>query len=821
MNNEKRKLLNMGLEEYRQKRSFKDTPEPKDVFDKSNKFRFVIQRHRASHLHYDLRLEMEGVLKSWAVPKGPSMNPKDKRLAVHTEDHPVAYLSFEGVIPKGNYGAGKMTIWDYGHYENLYPDQSLSSDYADGKLKIIFHGKKIKGIFTLVRSSSMNKKDQWLLIKHEDEFATNLNYSAEDFNLEVFSTQEIQTSKSLNLKSMVKPMLASPGKTIFNDKNWIYELKYDGYRAIANIENGNVELYTRNGISLNEKFKRVHDALASIEHTAILDGEIVILDADGLPQFNALQNYDEESTKGALMYYVFDILHLNGHDTLELPLLDRKQLVKELIPEETPYLQFCDHIEGMGITVYNQAIEMGMEGVIAKKSDSKYELNVRSSEWLKFKKTENTETIICGYTLSEKKALKFGSLILGMVEDDTLVYVGTCGSGFSTQQIEELYHKFEVLKTEDPVFKIGQHLKGRKAVWLIPKLICEVKFSEWTKANVMRHPIFLRLREDKNITFETPQNLSPQTNASKKSSPKSEFSLKVDNVVVNITHPDKLYWPDYKLTKYDMLDYYIKMSGFILPYLVDRPESLHRHPNGVTGESFYQKDHENLPKWIETKTIASKSSEKEINYLLCQNQATLLYMNNLGCIELHPWHSTIYQLDFPDYTIIDLDPSDKNTFEQVIETALVAKDVLDHAGVKGFCKTSGASGLHIYIPLGGKYTYEEARDFTKLLCYYIHEKLPKLTTMERLLKKRGAKIYLDYLQNRKGQTIVSPYSLRPQKHPTVSMPLNWEELNSGLKVTDFTMDTVPELITKKKDIFRGVLGKGIDMEKAIKHLNEI
>lgn len=808
----------MSLEDYRRKRDFGDTPEPKDIIDNDNQFRFVIQRHRASHLHYDLRLEMQGVLKSWAVPKGPSMNPKDKRLAVHTEDHPVAYLNFEGVIPKGNYGAGKMSIWDKGHYENLYSDHDMSSDYADGKLKLIFYGEKIKGIFTLVQSSSINKKDQWLLIKHPDDFATDLNYDAEDFKMEAFSPAEHDDYANLNLKSFVKPMLASPGAKIFNDKNWIYEFKYDGYRALANIDSGHVELYSRNGISLNHKFKLVYEELMAIDHTAILDGEIVILDKKGLPQFSALQNYDEKSSKGILMYYIFDLLHLNGHDTIELPLLNRKQLLKSLI-QDSAHITYCDHVEALGITVFEKALAMGMEGVIAKKSTSAYDPNLRTSQWLKFKKIDNTETLICGYTESKTKSRKFASLILGMVEDGDLVYVGTCGSGFSERQMDDLYIKFEILKTETPVFDIRQHLKGRKAVWLTPQLVCEVKFSEWTPSNIMRHPIFLRLREDKTIAFNAPENLKFEHSKPKKPS-SSEFYLEVDDIPVQITNPDKLYWPAAKLTKYDLLDYYIKMSDYILPYLKDRPESLHRHPNGIQGDSFYQKDHENLPDWIETVAIASKSSEKEINYLLCQNQATLLYLNNLGCIELHPWHSTIYQLDRPDYTIIDLDPSVENTFEHVVQTALVTKDILDRAGIKGFCKTSGASGIHIYIPMGGLYSYEEARDFTKLLCVYINEELPNLTTLERSLKKRGPKIYLDYLQNRKGQTIASAYSVRPEKYATVSTPLDWSELKTGFKIQDFTIKTVPERMLGKTDLFKGVLGTGIDMVQAIDRLME-
>ncbi|WP_452223488.1 DNA ligase D [Lacinutrix chionoecetis] len=808
----------MSLDEYRKKRSFENTPEPKDAYDNSNKLRFVVQRHRASHLHYDLRLEMEGVLKSWAVPKGPSMNPKDKRLAVHTEDHPVAYLNFEGIIPKGNYGAGKMSIWDSGYYESLYDNEDLPTDYAEGKLKIVCHGKRLKGIFTLVRSSSMNKKNQWLLIKHEDEFATNLNYDAEDYGLESFTNTESKETKLLSLKSFVKPMLASPAKKVFNSKDWIFELKYDGYRALANINSAEVELYTRNGISLNEKFKIIYNELSAIEHNAILDGEIVILDEQGIPKFNALQNYDEKSTKGHLVYYVFDLLFLNDHSTLELPLLDRKQLLKALLAESS-HIKYCDHIESMGNTVYNQAIEMGMEGIIAKKANSKYYTNTRSPDWLKFKKVENSEAIICGYTHSKTKSRKFASLILGMVEDDQLVYVGTCGSGFSEAQIKELYKKFEVLKIDTPVFDIKSHLKGREATWLIPKLVCEVKLAEWTSANVMRHPVFKRLREDKSVpvsvenTSETLQKKEKKTN--------TESILDVNGIDVAISNIDKMYWPTQSLTKYDLMDYYLKMSDIILPYLKDRPQSLHRHPNGIQGDSFYQKDNDNLPKWIETVPIYSKSSEKEINYLLCQNEATLLYMNNLGCIELHPWHSTIFQLDHPDYTIIDLDPSESNTFEQVIETALVAKDILDKAKIDSYCKTSGASGLHIYIPLGGQYTYGEARDFTKLICIYIQERLPKLTTLERSLKKRGPKIYLDYLQNRRGQTIASAYSLRPTKEATVSKPLLWSELKNGLRVEDFNIHSVPKRINSMQDPFSGILKKGIDMNQALDNLSEI
>ncbi|MGJ8550730.1 DNA ligase D [Winogradskyella wichelsiae] len=807
----------MSLDEYRKKRTFEDTPEPQDVYNSENKYRFVIQRHLASHLHYDLRLEMEGVLKSWAIPKGPSMNPEAKRLAIHTEDHPVSYLSFQGVIPKGNYGAGNMTIWDEGTFESLYDNDNLIADYLEGKLKLVFRGDKIKGIFTLVRSSSTHKQNQWLFIKHKDEYATNLLYDAEDYVVENFKPQDTKNTSKPNLKSIIKPMLASPAKDVFNDKNWIYELKYDGYRALANVDSDTVSLYSRNGISLNSTFKIIHDDLEAIEHTAILDGEIVILNSEGIPQFNALQNYDPKTTKGHLNYFVFDLLYLNGHSTTDLPLLDRKKLLKALLPESN-HITYCDHIIGMGKTVYDRAIKLGMEGVMAKKATSKYYTNLRTPEWLKFKSIENIDILICGYTESKNSTRQFASLILGMIEDGELIYVGTCGSGFSSQQIKALHQQFAPYLTDTPTFKISQHLKGRIAHWMVPKLICEVKFAAWTKSGVMRHPVFLRMREDKSVPVESYKE--HQEIPQKKTTTSSGTTLEIDSIHVPVSNLEKMYWPDAQLTKFDVLDYYIKMSDYILPYLKDRPQSLHRHPNGINGSSFYQKDNDHLPEWISTFKIHSKSAERDINYLLCQDQATLTYMNNLGCIELHPWHSTIYQLDYPNYTIIDLDPSHQNTFEQVVETAQAAKLVLDSAHIKGYCKTSGASGLHIFIPLGAKYTYNEARDFTKLLCFYIQERLPELTTLERSLKKRGPKIYLDYLQNRKGQTIVSAFSLRPKPHATVSTPLDWKDVNTNLKIEDYTITTVPKLFKNKKDKFLNILGEGIDMEKALDNLTK-
>ena len=803
----------MSLDDYISKRDFKKTPEPAAEISGENKHRFVIQRHRASRLHYDLRLEIDGVLKSWAVPKGPSMNPQDKRLAIQTEDHPIKYLTFHGTIPKGNYGAGEMKIWDNGVFESANA-KDLLKQLKSGNLKIKFSGEKIKGEFALVRTNRGENKNQWLLIKKNDNYVTDLNYDAED----LVERSDSRAGKiiELNFKDPVKPMLASTAKDIFNDPEWIYELKWDGYRVIAHIDNGKVHIQSRNGISYNSKFPQLVRDLENIPHEVILDGELVIVDKNGIPDFQKLQNFNA-STPGSLKFYVFDMLFLNGHSMLNLKLLERKSLIGEVL-ENTEIAVYCDHIEGMGTAFYHKAIDAGMEGVMAKKADSTYTPNYRTEKWLKIKAVESVEAIICGFTDSEGAV--FGSLILGIKDEaGDLKYVGNCGTGFSNKVQKQLLERMQSLETESSAFDKKPNLKGRKANWIKPKLICEVTFSEWTKAGRMRHPVYKGLREDKSPA-ELNNSTSEKSDKPKKVS--SSNTLNIGGKDVKFTNLDKIYWPDSGLRKYDLIDYYIKVSDYILPYLKDRPQNLHRHPNGIDKEGFYQKDNEGLlENWVKTTRIHSKSANRDIEYLLCQDEATLLYMANLGCIEINPWNSRINNLDKPDYAVIDLDPSDKNTFDEVIEVALAAREILSEAEISAYLKTSGSSGLHIYLPLNGDYTYDEGRDFTKLLCYFIEEKTKGLTSMERAVKKRQGKIYLDYLQNRRGQTLASAYCVRPKKAAPVSAPLEWKELKKGLKITDFNIQNMPERLEEKDDFFKGVLQDKIDMEKALERLNNL
>lgn len=803
----------MALEDYRKKRNFSTTPEPRGEVENQNLHRFVIQRHQARRLHYDLRLEINGVLKSWAVPKGPSMNPSDKRLAIQTEDHPLKYLTFKGTIPKGNYGAGEMSIWDEGTFEIIGSEKNTAEKKGSIRdLKLQFFGKKIKGTFALVKTKRKNENNQWLLIKKKDQFSTDLEYDAE-----VFVTRqtlpESQSPQTLDPQHFVKPMLATATPKIFNKSDWIYELKWDGYRVLTNIEGGRVNLYSRNGISYNHKFPELVRDLEQISHEVVLDGEIVVVDEKGIPQFQQLQNYDEQNS-GTLRYYVFDMLYLNGHNMLALGLMDRKSLLPEVL-ENLEHTFFCDHIEGMGSALYKRALESGMEGVMAKQKNSPYIPGFRTEQWLKIKEEQSQEAIICGYTESESTV--FGSLILGVYQDKKLIYIGNCGSGFSNGIRQQLLQLLRPLTVPENPFEKKIKLKGRTPHWVIPSLICEIKFSEWTSNNRMRHPVFKRIRKDKTIAEIEPE-VPVKKNTTSNSSP-APNTLDIEGNSVAVSNLEKVLWPDTGFRKYDLINYYLEVSNYILPYLKDRPESLHRHPDGISKKGFYQKEHEHLPTWAKSITLYSASSKRNIDYLLCQNQATLLYMANLGCIELNPWNSTVQQLEAPSYGVIDLDPSPKNTFEEVIEVAQAVKTLLEELKLKGVCKTSGSRGLHIYLPMGGNYTYEEVRSFIKLLCFYIEEKTRGLTTMERKISKRGNKIYLDYLQNRRGQTLAAPYCVRPKKGAPVSTPLAWKEVKSGLKLLDFTMESVPARLMKlKKDLFKPVLGKGPAMEKTLEKL---
>ncbi|APA65747.1 DNA ligase D [Maribacter sp. 1_2014MBL_MicDiv] len=805
----------MSLKQYYDKRNFEKTPEPKgELQPVSNNQRFVIQRHAASRLHYDLRLEINGTLKSWAIPKGPSMNPTDKRLAVRTEDHPLEYLTFHGTIPKGNYGAGHMIIWDTGTFEvdTKETDKELSEQLAIGNIKLNFYGSKIRGRFALVRTTSKNDTEQWLLLKKKDEYAITTFYDAETL-VPISTTRKKKFTTQLKPGSILQPMLASSTKDIFNDPNYIFELKWDGYRVIAHITKGRVLLQSRNGINYNIKFSKLHDELATIEHDVILDGEVVLVDSNGVSQFGELQNYPDST--GELRYYVFDMLYLNGHSMLDLKLIERKSLINDVIGDLT-ITQYCDHIEGMGTALFEKAIEAGMEGVMAKEQNSNYAVGSRTEKWLKVKGVQSTDAIICGFTESANSPELIGSLILGQYQQDKLKYIGNCGTGFTDKSRKELQLLLSKYEVNENVFENKITLKGRIPHWTQPILECEIIFSELTKNGLLRNPVLKRIKSEITKIPIEPKN----TEVSIKKSTSSKEFITIDGLKVPISNLDKIYWPESKITKFNLIDYYLNISDYLLPHLIDRPQNLHRHPNGIHQESFYQKDNDYLPDWFETVLVYSKSSEREINYLMCQNTASLIYMANLGCIEINPWSSRKLSLDKPDYGIIDLDPPKNMAFKKVVEVAKEFHKILRNLNIESFCKLSGSKGIHIYLPMSTKYSYEEVRNFIKLLCLLVEERLPELTTLERSINKRKGRIYLDYLQNRRGHTIASVHSVRPIVEAPISAPLHWQELNNKLTPRHFKMKDYITRIKEQGDLFKKISEVNFDMNNALMQIDK-
>ena len=637
-----------------------------------------------------------------------------------------------------------------------------------------------------------------------------------------FKKKVNQPVKQIDKKvaDFIKPMLAKETDTPFDDKNWIFEIKWDGYRAISEVKKDAIELYSRNGNSFNTTYPVVYNELKKIKHEVVLDGEIVIINEEGKSDFQKLQHY-EDNTQYPICYYVFDILMLNGINTKELPLIERKELLEKVIPKSS-VIKYSEHIIGSGIDFFKAAKSNDLEGIMAKKASSEYNTGTRTNDWLKIKHHKSEEVVIVGFTKPTGSRSYFGALVLAVKDENGFRYAGHTGSGFTDKMLKEVYDKLSPFIIETSPFK--EKVKTNMPVtWVKPKFVCEIKFTEWTSDGKMRHPIFLQMREEKSINDIV---MATKKNATKKKEIDEEVSVNEKELIigkakVKLTNLNKIYFPDDAITKGMVVDYYQQMSGHILPYLKDRPESLKRNPNGINDNGFFHKDAgDDAPSYIKSFKIFSESADKEIDYIICNDKATLAYMNNLGCIEINPWNSTTKSLDKPDYMIIDIDPSDNNDFEQVIETALAFKKLLDKAGATSFCKTSGATGLHIYVPMGKKYLYENVKDFAHSLCMLINEELPEFTSLERNLAKRGNNhIYLDYLQNRRGQTIACAYSLRPKIGGTISTPLLWEEVKAGLHPSQFNIKTVPNRINKLGDIFKGVLGTGVDIKKCIEKLS--
>lgn len=886
----------MDLSEYEKKRSSDKTPEPFGGTPSGNELRFVVQKHDASHLHYDFRLEMDGVLKSWAIPKGPSLDPEIKRLAMMVEDHPYNYRNFEGIIPKGQYGGGTVIVWDEGTYEPSEPvegdikkqEKHLLHQLYSGKLKIKMKGKKLKGEFALVKAYGRGENG-WLLMKLEDKYATDEDVTLKDKSViskktiadmekspdKVYgensdkstvkdkkdeaaeivesqlkadppekkkSTAKINTilkkAPEQEFYHEVEPMLATLVDEPFDSNEWLYEIKWDGYRAVAFSDGSNVELKSRNNNSF-EKYYPIQQELEKMNLNAIIDGEIVVLGKKGSADFGALQNWRSEAD-GDLMYYVFDILWYDGKDLKGLPLTERKKILEQILPSSESIVISQD-FHTSGIEFLEAAKKMGLEGIMAKKKDSLYQTKNRTKDWLKIKANKRQEVVIGGFTLNEDSNKLFSSLLVGVYEGEKLIYTGKVGTGFNAKMQKEMMELFKPLISKNIPFSeepdVNKPSRFRPnpphatVTWLKPELIGEVSYAELTTDGVMRHPSFEGMRSDKKadaVILEKEGNtkdivmdesiIKPRSKSKRATllNPTENTQVKkVNKHELKFTNLNKIFSPKEKITKGDLINYYYQVAPILMPYLKERPQSMNRYPNGIEGKSFFFKNVKGkVPEWMDTYDYYSEEDKEEKEYLIANDEATLLHMINMGSIELNPWNSTIKKPDYPTYCIIDLDP-DKNTFDQVIETALVTKQILDDLGVPSYCKTSGSTGLHIYIPLGNKYTYEQSKEFARIIVTMINKELPKTTSIERHIADRNGKMYLDFLQNRPHATIASVYSVRPKPGATVSMPLEWDEVKPGLKMSDFTIYNAVERLESMGDIFKPVLGKGIDMEKAI------
>lgn len=897
----------MSLTLYKKKRSFKDTPEPSGAkkAKKKQALLFVVQKHDARRLHYDFRLEVRGVLISWAVPKGPSLNPDDKRLAMHVEDHPFDYKDFEGIIPKGNYGAGTVIVWDSGTYEPAEKaatkgeqERILLRDYHKGTLHIVLKGEKLKGEFALVKTQG-REDNAWLLIKKKDRYSKSTDITKKDKSVISQKTiEQMEHSKEArkwvsnrdskgNLKpekekteqapdetdyaalakeilkdtkdknksafpKNIKPMLATLVDKPFDTEGWSYEIKWDGYRALALMNKKTKELRSRNGNSFNDQFYPVYNAIKNWNIDAVIDGEIVAVNDQGFSSFQQLQNWRSEAD-GELLFYVFDILWLYGYDLTGLTLLERRQIVKQFIPPDS-IIRFSETFETSASEFFEAAKKLGIEGMIAKKNDSEYLPGARSKDWLKIKSGQRHEAVIGGYTRNEESTKQFSALLLGVYEGKKLHFIGQAGTGYTDKMRKEILEKLKPLETsvcpfgEVPTVNKPSRFRPNPpkaaVVWVKPKLVGEVQYQELTDEGVMRHPSFQGLRTDKkakDVVMDKPVAPPPAKKKKTRSiiekkikpaakgktgktllNPHEESQTrKINGHELKFSNLSKLYWPKEKITKRDLLNYYYQVATYILPYMKDRPQSLNRYPNGINGESFYQKNvASTIPSWLTTHNYKNTSKEGNKKFLVCTDEASLLYMANLGCIEMNPWHSRIESPERPDWCVIDLDP-DTNPFKQVIQAANKVKEVLDAVGVPSFPKTSGSTGIHIYIPLGAKYDYEQSKTLAELIVTIAHRELSDFTSLERTPSKRRGKIYLDFLQNRPIQTIAAPYSVRPKPGATVSAPLHWEEVNDKLSIADFTIQNMPSRIKEQGDLFKGVLGKGIDLEKVVKKMGKI
>lgn len=916
------------LEDYKKKRDFSITPEPPAHAPRgSGELRFVIQKHAARRLHYDFRLEIDGVLVSWAVPKGPSLDPSEKHLAVQTEDHPIDYQNFEGIIPAREYGGGPVIIWDQGvfapddHGDTTWGDREtaqtrLREGLKKGKISIFLKGKKLHGSWTLFRLK--NKERDWILMKHKDEFMSSTRAVVKEDRSVVSgrTIEEIRAGKAAStpviaidtvagvkqgrMPSEISPMLSALTDEPVDAEGWIHEPKLDGIRAIAAIKNGRVSLTSRNGLDLTLAYPDIVKDLESYDADIIFDGEVVALDEKGRPSFQALQQRsglrrgsDVKNAQGRtpVFYYVFDILFLDNKLLTGVKLVERKELLKQhLVP--TDKVRFVEPLATDGTTAYKVCLNLGLEGLVSKRLDSVYEFGRRSKFWLKVKPTLSSEFVVCGFTEGTgARRNTFGALILGMFVKDKLVYVGGVGTGFNDKSLAAL--KSELARRETKKMPFAKKPLGKQIHWVEPELVAEVKFAEWTRDSMLRAPVFMRLRDDK-----TPQECTsdevirevemqestkmvekPEPKAvraevvdieSKRSKsvsvPKSKVNesvlaqlgttsnkanVDVDGHVIAFSNLDKELWPGTDkhppLTKRDYAIYLTKIAPWLLNHTSDRPLTLLRYPNGINGQKFYQKHWEkNLPEFVQTVWLYGEHAGGDQRYLTCNNLPTLLWLAQIADLELHTWQARISPgpdgrelpltfagsvqqleeslLNFPDYLLFDLDPyiykGDEKTgeepalnlkaFKTTCKLAKWIKEVLDALGIESFIKTTGKTGLHMYVPIAREFTFDEVRAISDTIGRAVLGQHPNDVTMDWAVVKRTGKIFLDHNMNARGKTLASIYSPRVSPEAAVSIPIKWDQIDD-IYPTDFTMHSVPELLVRQGDLWSDILDHKNDL----------
>jgi bifunctional non-homologous end joining protein LigD len=822
------------LAAYRAKRSADRTLEPFGRPGASRPRQFVVQKHAARRLHHDFRLELNGTLLSWAVPKGPSLDPKEKRLAVHVEDHPVEYADFEGTIAEGNYGAGPVIVWDKGSW---LPLEDPVAGMEKGKLLFELKGYKLKGVWTLVRTHAGEGRD-WLLMKKPDAYAsageTALPEGSVFSGLKVEELDQVAERRASLLARMkeagaverrldakvLRPMLATTQARAFNREGWWFEVKYDGYRLLAAREQGQPALFYRSGLVATGIFPELAVAVGAFPHDVVLDGEVVALDEAGRPSFGRLQkraqlrnpmDAQRTSVEQPVTLFVFDLLGFEGLDLRGLPLRVRKGFLEELLPAAGP-LRYTEHFERDGERLFEKVRALGLEGVVGKRAESIYRSGERHVDWVKVRGEETSDFAVVGYSVERGSKTSVGALDLGERVGEGWRYAGKVGTGFTQKERRALFEALSPGAAKAPAAE-GTLPKGPGQFWVMPQLVAEVAFKTRTDDGLLRHPVFRRLRTDKGAA-ECVRHLHEEE------APPPEVELAPIEKQVTLSNLDKVFWPKDGLTKGDLLDYYRGVSPYLLPYLKDRPVVLTRFPDGITGKSFFQKNAPSfLPSWIRVETAWDEDEGKEIRHIVCEDVESLLYLVNLGVIPLHLWASRLAQLQRPDWTIVDLDPKGA-PFTDVVTLARELRELCEAIGLPSYAKTSGSTGLHVLIPLGRQATFEEARKLAELLAHVVVSRQPKIATLERVMAARGGRVYLDYLQNGHGKLLVAPFSVRPLDGAPVSMPVPWSAVNKRLTATRFTVKNALGHLKKNGDVLRPVLDDVPDLSAALHRLGE-